>query len=206
MLVADDQPLFRAGLAGAIKWCPELELVGEAGDGAAALLAIEERGPAVALVGRDLPLLDGERVLNAVLRDGLPTRVLLLIDPGDTAIAYRALERGAAGCVARRVDDDEVRDAIAAAARGRVFVSPELNDGLAREIRLRSRDARPVLTARELEILRLKADGAGNGTIADALHVSLPTVRTHLRHLYEKLGTSDRAAAVAIAMRRGLLD
>jgi two-component system nitrate/nitrite response regulator NarL len=85
-------------------------------------------------------------------------------------------------------------------------VSDELHDGLAREIRLRRRDERPVLTERERQILRLKADGAGNVTIARTLRVSVPTVKTHVRHLYDKLGTSDRAAAVAVAMRRGLLE
>jgi two-component system, NarL family, nitrate/nitrite response regulator NarL len=206
VLVGDDQPLFRDAVARVIRQCPRFELVGEVADGPAVLRGIEDSGPDVALVSLALPQLDGERVLNAVVRDELPTRVLLLTTAGDEAVAYRAIEHGAAGCVARRASADQLRMAIAKAAGGGAFVSDELHDGLAREIRLRSRDSRPVLTERERQILRLKADGAGNVTIARTLHVSLPTVKTHVRHLYDKLGTSDRAAAVAVAMRRGLLE
>lgn len=206
VLVADDQPLFRDALARAVRQCVRFALVAEVGDGPAALRAIEDRRPDVAVVSLALPQLDGERVLNAVVRDELPTRVLLLASAADAAIAYRALERGAAGCLARRASADELRAAIAKAAAGGAFVSDELQDGLAREIRLRSHDGRPVLTERERQILRLKADGAGNLTIARTLHVSVPTVKTHVKHLYDKLGTSDRAAAVAVAMRRGLLE
>lgn len=206
VLVGDDQPLFLDALARAIRQSVKFELVSEVADGPAALREIEDRLPDVAVVGLALPWIDGERVLNAVVRDELPTRVLLLAGAGDEIVAYRALERGAAGCVARRAGPDEVRAAVAKAAAGGTFVSDELQDGLVREIRLRSRDGRPVLTERERQILRLKADGAGNVAIARTLHVSVPTVKTHVKHLYEKLGTSDRAAAVAVAMRRGLLE
>jgi two-component system nitrate/nitrite response regulator NarL len=206
VLVGDDQPLFLDALARAIRQCVRFELVAEVGDGPAALRAIEDRRPDVAVVSLALPLLGGERVLNAVVRDELPTRVLLLVGAGEEAVAYRALERGAAGCLARRAGTDELRAAVAKAAAGGAFMSAELQDGLASEIRLRSRDGRPVLTERERQILRLKADGAGNLVIARTLQVSLPTVKTHVKHLYEKLGTSDRAAAVAVAMRRGLLE
>jgi two-component system, NarL family, nitrate/nitrite response regulator NarL len=206
VLVGDDQPLFLDALARAIRQCARFELVAEVADGPAALSEIEDRRPDVAVVSLALPRLGGERVLNAVVRDGLPTRILLLASPGDEAVVYRALERGAAGCVTRRAGADELRAAVGKAAAGGTFVSDELQDGLAREIRLRSRDGRPVLTRRERQILRLKADGAGNLTIARTLQVSVPTVKTHVKHLYDKLGTSDRAAAVAIAMRRGLLE
>jgi two-component system nitrate/nitrite response regulator NarL len=204
--VADDQPLFRDALARVIRQCSRFELVGEVADGPAALMLVEERRPEVAIVSLALPQIDGERVLNAIVRDRLPTRVLLVAGRADEAVAYRAIERGAAGCIGRRVSAGELEEAVATAARGGVFVSGELHDALAREIRLRSRDERPLLTERERQILRLKADGAGNVAIADTLRVSLPTVKTHLRHLYDKLGTSDRAAAVATAMRRGLLE
>jgi two-component system nitrate/nitrite response regulator NarL len=206
VLVGDDQPLFLDALARVIRQCPRFELVGEVADGPAVLRRIEDRRPDVAVVSLALPQLDGERVLNAVVRDELPTRVLLLASAGDEAVAYRVIERGAAGCIARRASADQLRAAIAKAAGGGSFVSDELHDGLAREIRLRRRDERPVLTERERQILRLKADGAGNVTIARTLRVSVPTVKTHVRHLYDKLGTSDRAAAVAVAMRRGLLE
>jgi len=98
------------------------------------------------------------------------------------------------------------RDAIAAVARGETVLAPEVQAGIAREIRLRSGDERPVLTAREREILGMTADGYSAPEIAERLTLSPTTVRTHLQHLYDKLGVSDRAAAVAEAMRRGLLE
>jgi two-component system, NarL family, nitrate/nitrite response regulator NarL len=206
VLVGDDQPLFRDALARVVRQCTRFELAGEAADGPAMLERIEALRPDVAIVSLALPRVNGERVVNAMVRDRLPTRVLLLAGASEAAIVYRAIERGAAGCLSRRASADQVREAIVTAATGGVFLGDELHDGLAREIRLRSRDERPILTDRERQILRLKADGAGNVTIARTLHVSLPTVKTHVRHLYEKLGTSDRGAAVAVAMRRGLLE
>jgi two-component system nitrate/nitrite response regulator NarL len=206
VLLGHDEPLLRDALARAIRQSTQLVLVSEVADGPAALRDIEERQPDVAVVSLNLPQIDGERVLNAVVRDQLPTRVLLVTGTADDAVAYRAIERGAAGCVGRRVSADQVREAIVKAACGSAFVSDELHDGLAREIRLRSRDERPILTTRERQVLRLMADGADNLTIARSLRVSVPTVKTHARHLHAKLGTSDRAAAVATAMRRGLLE
>ena len=206
VLVADELPLFRESLAGTVRLRPDFELVAEAADGRAALRAIDELEPDVAVISASLPTVSGPRVLNAVRRDELATRVLLLADPAAGAVAYAAIERGAAGCLTRNSDRTEICDAIAIAARGQISLSREFHNGLAREIRLRSREDRPLLTRRERQILRYKADGRPNCDIAQALGVSTSTVKTHIRHLYEKLGTSDRGAAVAVAMRRGLLE
>jgi two-component system nitrate/nitrite response regulator NarL len=206
VLVADEQPLFRESLVRAVRLRPDFELVAEAVDGPATLEAIESFLPDVALVSMSLPMLDGERVLNAVVRDRLATRVLLLADPRATEVAYRTIEHGAAGCLTRGAERSELCDAIAIAARGDVSLGSGMHNGLAKEIRLRSTENRPLLSRRERQVLRFKADGASNLDIARALNVSVPTVKTHVRHLYDKLGTSDRGAAVAAAMRRGLLE
>jgi two-component system nitrate/nitrite response regulator NarL len=206
VLVADEQPLFREALVRLVRLRPDFELVAEAADGPAALEAIESFRPDVALVSMSLPTLDGERVLNAVVRDELATRVLLLANRTAAEVAYRAIERGAAGCLTRDAERSELCDAIAIASRGEVSLGSGIHNGLAKEIRLRSAETRPLLSRRERQILRFTADGASNLDIARALNVSVPTVKTHVRHLYDKLGTSDRAAAVAAAMRRGLLE
>jgi two-component system nitrate/nitrite response regulator NarL len=190
----------------AISARPELELVGEAGDGRQALDAIGVARPDVALIGGTLPGLTGHQVLNAVARDGLRTRVVMIAARPDPQQVYAALAEGAAGFLTKDADARELCDAIAAVARGRTVLSPELQAGVAGEIRLRTSRDRPVMTVRERETLTLIAEGLSAPQIGRALHLSTATVKTHLQHIYEKLGVSERAAAVAEAMRRGLLE
>ena len=206
VVVADDHPLFRRAVIEAIKARPSLEFVGEAGDGREALESIRETRPDVAVLDVRMPKLDGLGVLNAVVRDGLPTRVIFLTAHIDSGGAYEAVGAGAAAYLAKEASAEVICDAIAAVARGETVLGPEVQAGIAREIRLRSGDERPVLTPREREILALTADGHSAPDIAERLNLSPTTVRTHLQHLYDKLGVSDRAAAVAEAMRRGLLE
>ena len=154
-----------------------------------------------------LPGLDGLQVLNAITRDALPTRVLILSASGDAELVYRAVQGGAAGYFRKEADRQAILDAIAAVARGATVVEPELQAGVFDQIRLRgAAEERPILTAREREVLILMADGGSAPQIAERLVIALPTVKTHQARLYEKLGVSDRAAAVAEAMRRGLLE
>jgi two-component system, NarL family, nitrate/nitrite response regulator NarL len=206
VLAADEQPLYRDALARAIGGRPELELVGEAGDGREALEAISASSPDVALIGSTLDGLSGEQVLNAVARDRLRTRVVMLSARPEPRQVYAALADGAAGYLTKDADARELCDAITAVARGRTVLSPGLQAGVAEEIRLRTPHERPVMSARERETLALIAEGLSAPDIARVLHLSTATVKTHLRHIYEKLGVSERAAAVAEAMRRGLLE
>ena len=206
VLVADDHPMFRSAVVDAIKRRAELEFCGDAGDGRAALAAIRQAPPDVAVVDVRMPLLDGLGVLNAVMRDGLPTRILLLTAEADSARVYAALGAGAAGCLLKDSGADALCDAIVAVGRGETVLAPGVHGAVAQEIRLRSIQERPVLSSRESEILVLIAEGLSAPAIAERLVLSPATVRTHLAHLYEKLGVSDRAAAVAAAMRRGMLE
>ena len=206
VLAVDGQPLFRDAVARAISERPELELVGEAGDGRAALAAIDTERPDVAVIDGTLAGLTWKQLLRAVTRDGLRTRVVLIAArplPGDV---YAALVDGAAGYLTREADARELCDAITAVARGRTVLAPELQAGVASEIRLRADRDRPLMTGRERETLKLTAEGLSAPAIGRRLHLSTATVKTHLQHIYEKLGVSDRAAAVAEAMRRGLLE
>jgi two-component system, NarL family, nitrate/nitrite response regulator NarL len=193
-------------VARAIRSRPELELVGEAADGRAALAAIAAEGPDVAVVGGGLPGLSGEQVLNAVTRDGLRTRVVMIGARPQPEQVYAALAAGAAGYLTKDTDACQLCDAIAAVARGGTVLSPELQAGVAAEIRLRAPLGRPLMSARERETLTLIAQGLSAPEIGRVLHLSTATIKTHLQHIYEKLGVSERAAAVAEAMRRGLLE
>lgn len=206
MLVADDHPLFREAVVRTVKDRPELELVAEAVDGTEALDAIRELAPDVAVLDLKMPRLDGLQVLNAVQRDGLPTRVLLLSAFLDGALAFEAVAAGAAAYLSKEADRRRIAEAIAAVARGETVLDPEIQGGLAAEIRLRGAKERPALSDREREVLRHIADGRSAPQIAELLFLSTGTVKSHLQSLYEKLGVSDRAAAVAEAMRRGLLE
>ena len=207
VVVADDHPLFREGIERAVRERPDLELLGVAADGREALERIRELAPRVAVLDLRLPGLDGLQVLNALTRDKLDTRVLMLSASGEPEVVYRAVQAGAAGYFRKEADRDAILDAIAAVGAGRTAVDPELQAGVFDQIRLRGTgEERPILTAREREVLTLLAEGLSGPQIAERLIVALPTVKTHQARLYDKLGVSERAAAVAEAMRRGLLE
>jgi two-component system nitrate/nitrite response regulator NarL len=207
VVVADDHPLFREAIERAVRERPELELVGSAPDGRGALERIRELSPRVAVLDLRLPGLDGLQILNALTRDGIPTRVIFLSATGDAEVVYRAVQGGAAGYFRKEADRGAILDAITAVARGGTVIDPALHDGVFDQVRMRGTGTdRPILTAREREVLTLMADGLSGPQIAERLIVALPTVKTHQARLYEKLGVSERAAAVAEAMRRGLLE
>ena len=206
VVAADGQPLYRDAVARAIRARPELELVGQACDGRQALKAIGDSRPDVAIIGGTLDGLSGQQLLNAVARDGLGTRVLMIAARPEPEQVYAALAGGAAGFLTKDADARELCDAVTAVARGGTVLSPGLEADVAGEIRLRSRTGGPLMTGRERETLTLIAEGLSAPQIGRVLHLSTATVKTHMRHIYEKLGVSERAAAVAEAMRRGLLE
>jgi two-component system nitrate/nitrite response regulator NarL len=142
-----------------------------------------------------------------VRRDDLPTRVLLLSAHDESAIVFQALAEGAAGFLNKESTKNEIVKGVLDCANGRDVVSPALAAGLAGEIRRRGEAQTPaVLTAREREVLNFIAQGHSIPAIAAELYLAPSTVKTHVQRLYEKLGVGDRAAAVAAAMRRGLLE
>lgn len=185
---------------------PEFDLVAEAADGVEALHLIRQVGPDVAVIDVKMPGLDGLQVVNAVQRDGLSTRVVLLSAFVDGAMVFDALAAGAAAYVSKDADRRRIGDTIASVARGDTVFDPAVQADLAAEIRARGAKDRPMLSEREREVLVQIANGRSAPQIAQALFLSTATVKSHLQSLYEKLGVSDRAAAVAEAMRRGLLE
>lgn len=206
VIVADDHPLYREGVARALTATGQIDVVAQAEDGRAALEEIERHRPDVAVLDLKLPGLDGLAVTHALVRDGLPTRVLMLSAFTESGIVYKALETGVAGYLPKEARREEIADAVLACARGENVIPAQLSSGLVSEIRLRATHDAPALTERESQVLKLIAAGKSVPTIASELFLGATTVKTHIQHLYEKLGVSDRAAAVAEAMRRGLIE
>jgi two-component system nitrate/nitrite response regulator NarL len=205
-VIADDHPMFRECVERAVEHHADVEVVASAADGREALAAIRALRPQVAVLDLRMPDLDGAAVLNAVVRDGLPTRVMVLSGLLDDETVYSVLESGAAAVLNKTALSSEVLDAILAVARGETVVGSTLQGGVAAQIRLRARGERPRLTAREREILVLMSYGVSGPEIARRLNLSLSTVKTHTQKLFDALGVNERAAAVAEGMRRGLIE
>ena len=207
VLVADDHPIYREGIVRAINDRDDLTLVAEASDGREALDGVASERPAVAVLDIRMPELDGTQVLSAMRRDDVATEVLFLSAFMEPELAYKAIAAGAKGYLSKESSRREICDAIVAIAGGATAYAPEVQAHLAREIQERERGGgTPKLSAREAEILVLIADGLSAPDIGKRIHLSTTTVKSHQHTLYEKLGVSDRAAAVAEAMRRGLLE
>jgi two-component system, NarL family, nitrate/nitrite response regulator NarL len=204
--IADDHPVFREGLTRAVSEHPGFELAGEAADGRAALEEIRVLRPEVALLDVTMPQLDGVEVLGAITDEGLPTRVVLLSAHLSAHAVFRGMSRGAAGYLTKTADRDAILEALAAAARGEVQMPPEVQAELIGELRRHVATDQPRLTPRESEVLRMVAEGLTTPEIARQLVLGTATVKSHLQTLYDKLGVSDRAAAVAVAMRQGILE
>lgn len=206
VLIAEEHPLYREGVVRAVKERPELELVAEAADGREALRLIKELAPDVAVLDVKMPELDGLQVANAVDRDGIATRVIMLSAFIDRQIVFQAVAAGAAGYLSKDADRREITDAILAVHRGNTVLAPEVQAGVAAEVRSRWRRDAPSLSERERQVLAMIAEGLSAPEIGRRLYLSPATVKSHLQSLYDKLGVSDRAAAVAEAMRNGLLE
>ena len=205
VVVADDHPLYRDGLVGAIQARDDLELVGQASSGDKAFAVITRLSPDVALLDVKMDV-DGPTVLKRMQNVRASTRVVFLSAYVDSALIYSALEAGASGFLSKRADRSAICDALVAVAGGEIVLSPEIQTALGRQIRANQRNGHPALTPREHEVLLLAAEGLSASRIGERLFLSPSTVKTHLAHVYEKLGVSDRTAAVAEAFRQGLVD
>jgi two-component system nitrate/nitrite response regulator NarL len=205
VLIADDHPIYRDGLAAAIAADPRLNLVAMCADGICALEEIRRHEPAVAVLDRLMPGLDAQQVLEALETEERDTRVLLLTAFTEGERALAAIEAGAAGYLSKSTSREAVCDTVVRLAQGELVVESDVQAAVAAALRERRHRPTGLLSPRELEILSLLAAGLSAPQIADQLIIGRTTVKTHLANLYEKLGVSDRAAAVAEGMRRGLL-
>lgn len=204
--VGEDHPIYLEGLVRVLAQRPDFVVVGFSGDGREALEQIRALEPQVAVLDEGMPGLTGNDVLQAISRDALPTRVVMLSASLDSAVVFRAVANGVRAYLTKDSDRSTICDAVAAVARGETVLASEVQAGLADEVRKRQGERRPTLSQREREVLERAATGLSAPAIARELSISTATVKTHLRNLYEKLGVSERAAAVAEAMRRGMLE
>jgi two-component system, NarL family, nitrate/nitrite response regulator NarL len=206
VVVVDDHPFFRDGLSRGLRESGYLRVVGEAGTGPDGLELIRELRPDVAVLDYQLPGLTGLEIVHAIVRDQLPTRSLMLSAITEGALVFQALQEGANGYLSKDARRAEIVDAVLRVARGETVVPAELAAGLAEQIRRQGPSGAPTLTERELQVLKGFARGLTVPALAAELFLGASTVKTHAQKVYEKLGVSDRAAAVAEAMRQGLLE
>ena len=205
VVVADDHPLFRDAMVALLRSSVDADVVAQVGSGREALAAIREHDPDVAVVDLRMADGDGVQVCRTVIRERRRTRVLIVSGYDDSELVHAALAAGASGYVAKDRPVAEVAGAFRLVARGGTAVVPGLLERSGTRADRRSDAGRPLLTGREREVLALLAEGESAPEIAHRLALATSTVKSHLANLYEKLGVSDRAAAVAEAMRRGLL-
>lgn len=202
LLIVDDHPVVRDGIKGLFAGDPDFEVVGEAADGREAVSRTEVFRPDVVLMDLRMPVLGGVDATREIVDRGLGASVLILTTFDTESDVLPAIEAGATGYLLKDTPRDEVRRAVRAAAAGESVLSPPIAKQLLGQVRHPVRD---TLSERELEILLLVARGATNKKVAAELFISEATVKTHLLHIYEKLGVNDRAAAVGAGYERGLL-
>jgi DNA-binding NarL/FixJ family response regulator len=202
VLIVDDHPVVRDGLRAMFSADPRFEVLGEAGDGTEAIAAAERLRPDVILMDLRMPKTDGVTAIKKLAERGVPARVLVLTTYDTDSDVLPAIEAGATGYLLKEAPKEELFRAVEAAARGQAALSPAVATRLMGQIR---QPASEPLSQRELEVLELIAQGSTNREAAKQLFISEATVKTHLLHLYAKLGVNDRAAAVATAFSRGYL-
>ncbi len=213
VLIADDQALFRRGLYVVLGTEEGIEVVGEAEDGTQALDKAEELAPDVVLMDVRMPRMNGVDAARAI-RAALPTtRIIMLTVSDEEDDLFDALKAGADGYLLKEISIEEVAESIRAVAQGQSLISPSMASKMFDEFRSLARRASeneelppPVLTSRELEVLRLMAQSKSNRDIAETLFISENTVKNHVRNILEKLHLHSRMEAVMYAMRKRMLD
>jgi DNA-binding NarL/FixJ family response regulator len=201
VIVVDDHPVVREGLRAMLDAEPDLDVVGEAGSGAEAIALAARLRPDVVLMDLRMPGTDGVEATGAITAAG-DARVLVVTTYDTDADILRAVEAGATGYLLKDTPRRDLAEAVRAAARGETVLAPPVARKLVSRVRLPAGEAP---TRRELEVLAEVARGLSNGEIGRSLHISEATVKTHLVRVFEKLGVSDRTAAVTTALSQGLL-
>ena len=202
VIVADDHPVVRGGLVALLGSETDIEVIAEAVDGQEAVTQALALRPSAVIMDLQMPNLDGASA-TAAIKAAWPEAIIVMLTTYETDEAIvRAVEAGAAGYVLKDTPPDDLIRVIRQAAAGETVLSPPVAKRLVE--RLRSPD-KSALSSREIEVLREVASGNTNATIAEHLFISQATVKTHLLHIFEKLGVSDRAAAVARAYETGVL-
>ncbi|MEV0482921.1 response regulator transcription factor [Streptomyces sp. NPDC050508] len=205
LLIVDDHPVVRDGLRGMFESAPGFRVLGEASNGVEAVERAAALDPDVILMDLRMPGGGGADAIRELTRRTARAKVLVLTTYDTDSDTLPAIEAGATGYLLKDAPRDELFTAVRAAAEGRTVLSPAVASRLVSAVRSPQAPGNEPLSAREREVLVLVAKGTSNREIARELFISEATVKTHLTHLYGKLGVKDRAAAVAVAYERGIL-
>ena len=202
VLLVDDHPVVRAGIHGMLAGQPDFTIIGEAASGTEAVRLAVALQPDVVLMDLQMPEQDGVTAIAELRARGVPSRVLVLTTYDTDADILRAIAAGATGYLLKDAPRDELYRAVRATAGGEAVLAPSVATRLMQRI---SAEGAEMLSAREVEVLTLVAGGANNQEIGHTLHISVATVKSHLIHIFSKLGVADRTAAVTVALQRGVL-
>jgi DNA-binding NarL/FixJ family response regulator len=206
VLVVDDHALFRRGLISLIDEMPGMGVVGEAGDGRAALQVVADDQPDVVLLDVNMPGMSGVEVVQRLRDSGDERAILMLTISRRDEDLLGAIRAGADGYLLKDMEPEELRRAIVRAASGEGVLAPEVTQRVLRAIGAPEQESAGFgLSAREQEVLQELARGRTTAEIASTLVISENTVKTHVRHILEKLDAANRTEAVSIAVRQGLI-
>ena len=202
VLLVDDHPVVRAGIEGILNSQADIEVVGEASDGIEAICLNQTLQPDVILMDLQMPKMDGVTAIKAIHEQANPPHILVLTTYDTDADIVQAIQAGATGYLLKDTPREDFFAAVRQVAKGEAVLTPVVASRLMAHMRA---PAEEQLSERELEVLALVAQGHSNQDIAKQLHISAATVKTHLIHIYGKLGVNDRTAAVTTALEKGVL-
>ncbi len=201
ILICDDHPIVRAGILGILETQPDFEIIAEAENGQEAIDQARKLTPDVVLMDLRMPEIDGVKAIKQIKESHPEIHILVLTTYDTDADIVRAVDAGATGYILKDVPREELFRAVRATARGEAMLASSVAERLMGKVR--SGGEKP-LSAREIEVLMLVARGATNQAVAEALHISKATVKSHLIQICNKLGVSDRTAAATTAIERGI--
>lgn len=206
LVVVDDHALFRRGLISLLEEMPEFDVVGEASDGEDALKVIAQRHPDIVLVDVNMPRMDGIALVQALRRQKSALKVLMLTISQEDQDLIGAIRAGANGYILKNTEPEDLRKALLNIAEGKGVLSPEVVPPVLGVMQRGTLDSSPqLLSDRELEVLQCLAEGLTTQQIASRLFISENTVKTHIRHILDKLEASNRTEAVGKATQLGIL-
>lgn len=199
VLISDDHPFMREGLAAVIGYKPDMAVVGQACNGHEAVALFRQQQPDVTLMDLRMPELSGVEAIAAIRAEFANARIIVLTTYDGDEDIYRGLRAGAKGYVLKDAEPEELLSAIRSVHNGQQYIPPAVGAKLA------ERMGSPELSDRELEVLRLMAAGKSNLEISDALSIAEGTVKFHVKNILSKLGVGDRTQAMIVALKRGII-